>query len=364
MKDIISNRIKKAVYNIPQGYEARIEGNKVIVETKENEDERIWIINYLSNRMLNSNIIAEKENLKKAIAWLKNQGEQKPTEKVEPKFKAGDWILHCGTENTYQVVGIKDNKYQMKCNGNYTEEKIADVERCARKWDITKDAKEGDVLVSPLIGDDKGGVQIFMFKCLENRDYADNCVEFYSRLCLGVFYNNEEHYFMGTTKSPVYPATKEQRDLLFQKMKEAGYEWDADAKVLKKIEQKSATMSLDEAIEHCREKSCGNNACALEHKQLEKWLIELKELKERKPAEWSKEDEYGFENCLYAIKETFKEVDNPHRAGTVDWLKSIKDRYTWKPSEEQMETLKFACGGNYVDLGVLESLYQDLKKLK
>ena len=29
------------------------------------------------------------------------------------------------------------------------------------------------------------------------------------------------------------PATKEQRDLLFQKMKEAGYEWDAEKKELK-----------------------------------------------------------------------------------------------------------------------------------
>ena len=50
-------------------------------------------------------------------------------------------------------------------------------------------------------------------------------------------------------------------------------------------------MSLDEAIEHCKEKSCANNACALEHKQLEKWLAELKELKEQTPAEWSEEDE-------------------------------------------------------------------------
>ena len=33
----------------------------------------------------------------------------------------------------------------------------------------------------------------------------------------------------------VQPATKEQRDLLFSKMKEAGYEWDADKKELKKI---------------------------------------------------------------------------------------------------------------------------------
>ena len=35
------------------------------------------------------------------------------------------------------------------------------------------------------------------------------------------------------------PATKEQRNLLFQKMREAGYEWDAEKKELIKIEQKA-----------------------------------------------------------------------------------------------------------------------------
>ena len=35
----------------------------------------------------------------------------------------------------------------------------------------------------------------------------------------------------------IFPATKEQCDFLFQEMKEAGYEWDAEKKELKKIEQ-------------------------------------------------------------------------------------------------------------------------------
>lgn len=41
-------------------------------------------------------------------------------------------------------------------------------------------------------------------------------------------------------------------------------------------------MSLDEAIEHCREKEIKENGnCALEHKQLRIWLEELKELKSK-----------------------------------------------------------------------------------
>ena len=43
-------------------------------------------------------------------------------------------------------------------------------------------------------------------------------------------------------------------------------------------------MTLEEAIEHCKEaeiKECklGNINCANEHRQLHDWLVELKELK-------------------------------------------------------------------------------------
>lgn len=46
----------------------------LIPELAGSGDERTWLINYLSNRILNSTIIAEKENLKKAIAWVEKQG--------------------------------------------------------------------------------------------------------------------------------------------------------------------------------------------------------------------------------------------------------------------------------------------------
>lgn len=39
-------------------------------------------------------------------------------------------------------------------------------------------------------------------------------------------------------------------------------------------------ITLDEAIRHCEEKSCNNNECSKEHKQLAEWLKELKSLKE------------------------------------------------------------------------------------
>lgn len=34
-------------------------------------------------------------------------------------------------------------------------------------------------------------------------------------------------------------------------------------------------MTLEEAIQHCEEKSCGNSHCNQEHKQLAEWLKKL-----------------------------------------------------------------------------------------
>lgn len=39
-------------------------------------------------------------------------------------------------------------------------------------------------------------------------------------------------------------------------------------------------MTLDEAIEHCEEKAKGCDSCSKEHKQLAKWLRELKVFRE------------------------------------------------------------------------------------
>ena len=66
------------------------------------------------------------------------------TDMVEPKFHEGDQIIHQGTENIYKVVARIDNQYQLKYGDNYTVQKCADVNRCARLWDATKDAKKGE----------------------------------------------------------------------------------------------------------------------------------------------------------------------------------------------------------------------------
>lgn len=40
-------------------------------------------------------------------------------------------------------------------------------------------------------------------------------------------------------------------------------------------------MTLNEAIQHCQEKSCDNTGCAKDHQQLGEWLLELKHYREK-----------------------------------------------------------------------------------
>lgn len=44
-------------------------------------------------------------NLKDCLAWLEKQGEQKSTDKVEPKFKVSDWIVQ-EKIGVYKVIEV------------------------------------------------------------------------------------------------------------------------------------------------------------------------------------------------------------------------------------------------------------------
>lgn len=140
----------------------------------------------------------------------------KPIGKVEPKFKDGDWITN--GEYTWKVISVDYLDYTLQNQwGECVEDTVDYVNKAFHLWTI-QDAKDGDILFSrsPFIYGKQcpyGGISWYNNK--------------FSKVSNFIF-----------TDSPVHPATKEQRDFLFQKMKEAGYEWIADKKELKKEEVK------------------------------------------------------------------------------------------------------------------------------
>lgn len=86
------------------------------------------------------------------------------------------------------------------------------------------------------------------------------------------------------------------------------------------------------------------------------------ELVEQKPAAWSHIDENRINNICDFIQGHTNFTDSAKEAAVV-FLKSLKDRYTWKPSKEQMEALWNVYQGGQ-EQAELATLYNDLKKLR
>lgn len=290
---------------------------EIFSEFEMNEDEktRKALISFLKSPFVNENIIDEK--VTPWIAWLEKQGEKprysigdvlcdkscttlnKDTQpnfeiidirdgmyicdngsfpisqqdeyelvakKIEPKFQNGQWIVHHGTENIYQVVAVavKDNQYLLKYGDTYTIQNCFDVDRCSRLWDITKDAKKGDVL--------QHNGCTFIFICIEKGVVRG----FEEYLCNGTKTCN----FGEPNKDNDYsPATKEQSDTLMKAIADAGYTFDFEKKELKNIEKKLT---------------------------------------------WSEEDERMIDNIIFELEENQENISGV--GYKIDWLKQLKQR--------------------------------------
>ena len=151
---------------------------------------------------------------------LEKQGEQKPADKTKPKFHEGQWIVW--QDKCYKVNYNGCGYELVDQNGLSTSLEYGTVDENAHIWDITKDARVGDVLASK----DKSNILIFR--------NLDTSTSFSS------YYNTAGKGELGWSNECFIPATKEQRNQLEKAMVNAGYTFDFEKKELKKIEQKSA----------------------------------------------------------------------------------------------------------------------------
>ena len=153
---------------------------------------------------------------------------------VNPKFHRGDWITN-GRYNKL-IVGINsDWPYYMFKDG--TSKRIKDIDEKYHLWSI-KDARNGDVLVSQYS-------QPFIY----NGHYNEYKVGSHCGIeCSGEQFIDTYSETCWTDNKSIKPATKEQRDLLIAKMKEASYAFDFEKKELKKIGQKTTWSEEDKKL--------------------------------------------------------------------------------------------------------------------
>ena len=247
-----------------------VKPEEIFHELKESEDEgrRKEIMSALK-------VANVKGGYDKHIAWVEKQGEHKPADKVEPKFKVGQTIKKEGFNLGFTIVKIKD----------------------------------------------------------------------------GFYYNDIGDYFPFTAQD--YWELVEQKPA-----------WSEE-------ELDSITAAINN-LEYLK------NNYVYHPMGLEPAITFLKYLKDRvlpqPKQEWSEEDEQYLLICKNALAKY--QVSDKWDANIIfHWLenklKFLRPQTTWKPSEEQMNTLLDAigyvegCNSNFKGRGsVLENLYINLKKLR
>ena len=167
---------------------------------------------------------------------------QKSADKVEPKFKVGDWVVDnrgyvWKIEGT--LKGMLNDFYLLEgVEGDESRPTIDWADKTFHLWNL-QDAKDGDVLS---FYSEYKGKKMFQIGVVEK--YVGKLGGCYNtfKTYVGVDWDNNLQIgrYMGC--DDIYPATKEQRDALIMKtLNDVGYEWDVEKKELKKLSNYDST---------------------------------------------------------------------------------------------------------------------------
>ena len=342
---------KARVYHAKLVTNLQKEVEDIFPELKENEDERVRkeILDYFKQF---DNQELRGVDISSWITWLEKQSKHTVVNKNNLKIEKGKWYVCTQTFVLRgKIVVIKGSTYQAReDNAIHGEDGCLFIDKHDGKayeyfkaWTI-QDAKPGDILATLdyiLIfkesTKDDGGVSYCHYDFTAYRPQF-NWIE-------------DKNWYFGK-EAKVYPATKEQRNLLFSKMEEAGYEWDAEKlKLIEHTNQMSELTEFDKAVgvsigtwnpttpeQIERVKAVSNKLLKLARKQI---------INEQKSAEWSDEDIATISRVISIVKwAAYSDHSHPilndeGATELVERLKSLKDRYTWKPSKDQIIALRW-----------------------
>ena len=419
-KDALERAKKEWLNNLDNAYKNYRERLEIIFpELKKSEDEKIredlmewfkefpdmiWRNHYKTDVLEWFEKQREKDKLIEEL--LEKQGEQKPygqrkkcfdcqfnyageckgfcqmkrdeqihADKIEPKFKVGDWIVSKYMHLVMQILNNNNGFYEtVETDGTERNDSYDYIDRNFKLWSIT-DAKDGNVL-------QLGKVTAIFQEYIGN----GNC-KCYCSVCDGEFeVPSQDSADNSYGCHNATPATKEQRDALIKAMTDTGYTFNFKTKELKGLKfdtddiiEENYQQQADDLIDMVTEKSAWSKEDEriyqsiiddtvqenqLDIKQID-WLKSLKgRVQPQSKQEWSEEDNKRIERIydfLWKHKRGFSAIIWQIEED-ANWLKSLKPHNTWKPSEEQMDVLETAVSS--LQSNTLESLYQDLKREK
>lgn len=201
--------------------------SKITIWDKKDEKILNAAISHIKNKTYNycggytsEYVIQWLESLKDRYIWTpsEKQGEQKPADKVEPKFKDGQWIVFNGL--TLYINEVVKGYYRTISIDGTPNSYNWDIDNAARLWTLNE-AKDGDVLAV--------NNEVFIY-AHRKQMYSIAIAHCFVDSAGGFRLEGEFRYL--ESGNSISPATTKQRDLLFRKIKEAGYKWDEEKKEL------------------------------------------------------------------------------------------------------------------------------------
>ena len=313
----------------------------IFPELKESEDERmIKSFKRLIDAYYDVNFpTPEGFERKDMIAWLEKQGEQKPSDKVEPKFKVGDYIerkdgLGCHAK----IICIGENVYGC--------EKLIYPEDSSPFFDLMFENQDefrvsSDFQQKPSWSkEDEQNLNGIVATMEEDAQLPKDTIK---RLC----------NWLKSIKGRIQPKQ----------------EWSED--------DENHVKSMLSTIECCKVQFPNSPAVVEAYNADAEWIKSIKDrVQPLQKQEWSEEDEKMKSLIIRTLTSmgtlNLERYHNMNLDEVKNWLKSLKLN-RWKPSEEQMKAIKYfidfhrpqanASTEGWKEFKHLESLYNDLKKL-
>ena len=137
--------------------------------------------------------------------------------------------------------------------------------------------------------------------------------------------------------------------------------WLEKQKEQKPIEWSEEDIKRLESVIHRTEVICGGNA----YGEIKDDIDWLKSLRPQSKQEWTEKDDVMYGNLICILEGKMGVLPGGFKHYT-DWLKSIRKKCTWKPTDKQMYCLARASNRcvSVDDARTLTKLYEELEKFR
>lgn len=200
-----------------------------------------WII-WLENQSKKSQGKTALEAVKEEN--VNNQNCVKSTDNVKPKFRKDDWAVSNLDRKARQISEVHFDKHNSYYVVDGKSVNLEEYDRLHHLWSI-EDAKDGDVLIANIHHWEIGGnienfpirvPTIFIYRDVKTDNKNIHAyVSLFNNTTLDIY--KSMYYIDDYGIKDIHPTTEKQKELLFNKIREAKWYWNAETKELSQLKE-------------------------------------------------------------------------------------------------------------------------------